>query len=87
MIKPRSGDFIKHKNFKDVCIKVNKINGPYSKRLKIKGEYWGLGFLKSWFICKTKLELDYSVLAEWLVKIDKETDCLRNSVWKEIINE
>jgi len=76
----RHGDFIKHKNFKDVCVRVQKVFGPFNDKYLIKGEYWNMGYNDPWRICEFKHKIDINDITNWLI-LEKSEDNLRTGKW------
>ena len=84
MIKPRAGDYIRHLEFRDVCIKISKIYGPFKDgSFSFKGEYWNMGFYEPWLIDKCRIKIDS--FKNWYIKIDKDNDELRRAKWITIL--
>lgn len=76
------GQFIKHKQAKDVCYYVKSVKS-YGKTIKYQLEIWNMGFEKSWLIdtCKTEdiILSDFFILAG-----EKKPECLRYGNWLDI---
>lgn len=72
------GQYIKHKQAKDVCYFVRSINS-YSKTTKYKLDIWNMGFENSWKIDECIAEnLD---LANFQYLSGERKDCLRYCNW------
>jgi hypothetical protein len=78
----RPGIFIKHKRYRDVCIRVSKA-GWYDDRLKGRGMFWNLGYESSWpIMCPTKFDVSLAELSQWEWAPAGCKGCLRNAPWR-----
>lgn len=78
---------LKHKKWRDICLKVHKVHKfNTSSTVKVKGQYWNLGFVESypiWDDVET-LKIDKADWQSWEVSYDDlNLKCWRNSNWHE----
>ena len=76
----RPGLFLKHKRYRDVCIRVEKA-GWYGGRLKGRGQFWNLGHDQSWPLgIPTKFEINREALVDW--EWARPAEQLRTAEWR-----
>lgn len=73
------GQFIKHKQAKDVCYFVKSVRCYNGKNVKYKLDIWNMGFENSWLLDKCIAEdLD---LNNFQYLSGERKDCLRYCTW------
>jgi hypothetical protein len=81
----QKGDYIKHKNFMDVAIRVSSVI-VLPDRVHVKGYWFNQGFEKSWPIRETGdcIEIMKRGLCAWRVCKNHQAICLRHETWETV---
>jgi hypothetical protein len=79
----RTGDYIRHLAYRDVCIRVVSCRN-HKGTLKVKGVFYNCGFEKSWCMnYTTEASIPNNERKYWLWHPSTE-ECLRHVNWKSL---
>lgn len=84
-MKKLNNQYIKHKNFMDLAIYIDRsviVSGPY---YIIRGSWINQGFVDTYTIgSKANIKILRSKINEWLICEDKYAKCIRYAKWNRI---
>lgn len=88
----KKGMFLRHKNFMDVCLQIQKpVILTQSKALKIRAIFWNMAFVESFFLhIKKSFRIERKDYSDWLFYSTGQFEyftvkpSLRNAEWREL---